>query len=81
MVDHETHQLPLPTNEEVLMCTKNTTEEQILLFWKKALEDPEKMRIFCLVNAELLLYQVWDKSLYVFHQMSKYKTGTIIIIL
>ena len=75
MVNHETSNHPLPTHEEVLICTKNTTEEEILLFWKRALGDPERRRIFCLVNAELLLYQVWDKSLYAFQQASLSKTG------
>ena len=75
MADHETTYNSLPTHEEVLICTKDTTEEEVLLFWKRALGDPDKKRIFCLVNAELLLYQVWDKSFYAFQQASVSKTG------
>ncbi len=62
--------LPLPTHEEVLICSEQTTAEEVILLWKRAFGDPENKRIFCLVHAELLKYQACDKSLYEFQQLS-----------
>ena len=67
--------LPLPTHEEVLICNKQTTTEEVTLLWKRALGDPGNKRIFCLVHAERLLYQVWDKSLSELLQLSQGKQG------
>ena len=36
---------------------------QIELFWRRAISDPEYKRIFCLVHAEKLTYQVSDQAL------------------
>jgi hypothetical protein len=55
--------LPLPTFEEVLICTPTTTTEEVTLLWRRAVSDPEKKRIFCLVHAEKLSYQVCDEAL------------------
>ncbi|XP_019863183.1 PREDICTED: E3 ubiquitin-protein ligase RNF213-like, partial [Amphimedon queenslandica] len=59
----ESKDLPMPTYEEVLICNENTTEEEVTLLWKRAMGDPNHFRIFCLVHAELLSYQVCDKAL------------------
>ena len=59
----ESKDLPLPTYEEVLICNENTTDEEVALLWKRAVGDPNHFRIFCLVHAELLSYQVCDKAL------------------
>ncbi len=36
---------------------------QVEIFWMRALSDPEYKRIFCLVHAEKLSYQVSDSAL------------------
>ena len=59
----ENEQLLLPTYEEVLICNEHTTAEEVMLLWKRAVGDPNHFRIFCLVHAELLSYQVCDKAL------------------
>ena len=55
--------LPMPTHEEVLICNEHTTVEEVTLLWKRAVGDPNKHKIFCLVHAENLSYQVCDKAL------------------
>ena len=73
---HESErQVPLPTNEEVLICTERTTIEEVTLLWKRAFDDPGNKRIFCLVNADLLVYQVCDKSLHELQHLSQNKKG------
>lgn len=59
----ENKELPMPTHEEVLICSDSTTSEDVTLLWKRAMNDPNNLRIFCLVNAELLSYQVCDRGL------------------
>ena len=59
----EDQTLPLPTHEEVLICNEYTTDEEVTLLWKRAMGDPNHFRIFCLVYAEKLSYQVCDKVL------------------
>uniref|UniRef100_A0A1X7THY6 Death domain-containing protein n=1 Tax=Amphimedon queenslandica TaxID=400682 RepID=A0A1X7THY6_AMPQE len=54
---------PLPTHEEVLICTKNTTVEEVTLLWHRAVNDEEKRRLFCLVNADQLPFSVSEKVL------------------
>ena len=68
--------LPLPTHEEVLICTEKTTPEEVTLLWKRAFDDPGSKRIFCLVHAELLNYQVCDNALRDLQQLSQNKKGT-----
>ncbi|XP_022783821.1 E3 ubiquitin-protein ligase rnf213-alpha-like [Stylophora pistillata] len=51
----------LPTAEEVLICTSDTTTEEIELLWRRSLADHEG-RLFCLVNVELLDYNVSKKA-------------------
>ena len=55
--------LPMPTHEEVLVCSERTTEEEVTLLWRRALGDPKMFRIFCLVYAERLSSQVCHKAL------------------
>ena len=59
----EDQTLPLPTHEEVLICNEYTTDEEVTLLWKRAMGDPNHFRIFCLINAEKLSYQICDKVL------------------
>ena len=75
----ESKDLPMPTYEEVLICNENTTEEEVTLLWKRAMGDPNHFRIFCLVHAELLSYQVCDKALRSLTECSFAKNGKILI--
>ena len=67
--------LPMPTYEEVLVCSKRTTDEEVVLLWKRALGDPGHFRVFCLVHAEQLSYQVCDRALWSLSQLSQGKKG------
>ncbi|KAI8487861.1 hypothetical protein Bbelb_343090 [Branchiostoma belcheri] len=53
--------LPLPSYREVLLCTPETTAEEIVLLWKRATTD-ETGRIFCLVNIDQLDHDVSVKA-------------------
>lgn len=68
---------PMPTFEEVLVCSEQTTEEEVTLLWKRALGDPKHFRLFCLVHAEQLSYQVCDKALWSLSQLSQGKKGRL----
>ena len=70
--------LPLPTHEEVLVCSDHTTAEEVVLLWKRALGDPLCYRIFCLVNAEKLPYHSCEKALFELQQLSQRKRGIFI---
>ncbi|XP_022796391.1 E3 ubiquitin-protein ligase rnf213-alpha-like isoform X1 [Stylophora pistillata] len=48
---------PLPSHEEVLLCTPNTTTEEIELLWRRATGDVEG-RFYCLVHADVLDFSV-----------------------
>ena len=67
--------LPMPTHEEVLVCSEYTTEEEVTLLWKRAMGDPNYFRIFCLVHAERLSYQTCDKALKSLSELSQRKEG------
>eukprot|EP00731_Ephydatia_muelleri_P007093 Em0003g1341a len=54
---------PLPVLEEVLLCDQHTNEEEALLLFRRSIGDPEFKRIFCLVHAERLSFQVADNVL------------------
>ncbi|KAJ8315845.1 hypothetical protein KUTeg_007995 [Tegillarca granosa] len=57
---HEADQ-PLPQSDEVLVCSQHTTIDQLDIFWRRALFDTSD-RVYCLVNADLLDYDVSDKG-------------------
>ncbi|XP_065826351.1 E3 ubiquitin-protein ligase RNF213-like isoform X2 [Oscarella lobularis] len=50
--------LPLPSADEVLLCSSTTTFEAVSLFWRRAIKDPSESRLFCLVGADRLSYEV-----------------------
>ncbi|XP_022803330.1 E3 ubiquitin-protein ligase rnf213-alpha-like isoform X2 [Stylophora pistillata] len=50
-------QQPLPSHEEVLLCTPETTAEEIELLWRRAVGELEG-RFYCLVHADLLEFSV-----------------------
>ena len=50
---------PLPSAEEVLLCSSSTTTvEDVCLFWRRAIKDPSQGRLFCLAGADQLSYEV-----------------------
>ncbi|XP_074426105.1 E3 ubiquitin-protein ligase rnf213-alpha-like isoform X2 [Larus michahellis] len=50
---------PLPTYDEVLVCTPDTTEEEVELIVRRALSsDSQNQKIYCLLGAEKLVYKV-----------------------
>ncbi|XP_064641333.1 E3 ubiquitin-protein ligase rnf213-alpha-like isoform X2 [Lineus longissimus] len=53
--------LPLPDDEEILLCTNSTTTEEVDLLWQRATCDQMNQgKIYCLVNADRLDYDVSD---------------------
>ena len=51
-------EMPLPSAEEVLLCSSTTTVEDVCLFWRRAIKDPSQRRLFCLAGADQLSYEV-----------------------
>ena len=94
-MDREDVALPLPTHEEVLVCSETTTTEevgnlilrplvasfidqttlisltQVTLLWQRAIDDPGFKRIFCLLHAEKLAYQVCHKAIQSLTELSQ----------
>ncbi|XP_046861644.1 E3 ubiquitin-protein ligase rnf213-alpha-like [Xenia sp. Carnegie-2017] len=52
----------LPSDEEVVVCDQSTTSEEIELLWRRAVGD-NTGRLFCLVNADLLDFDVSQEAL------------------
>ncbi|XP_077980162.1 E3 ubiquitin-protein ligase rnf213-alpha-like [Glandiceps talaboti] len=52
---------PLPSYNEVLLCTPQTTLEEVILLWRRAMYD-RSGKIYCLVNADQLDYEVSTKA-------------------
>jgi hypothetical protein len=50
--------LPLPTTQEVLLCSQSTSAEEVCLFWRRAFGDPGHRRLYCLAMADRLSYEV-----------------------
>ncbi|XP_053396009.1 E3 ubiquitin-protein ligase rnf213-alpha-like [Mercenaria mercenaria] len=48
---------PLPQSDEILICTANTTKDEVDIFWRRAIFDGAR-KIHCLVNADMLDYDV-----------------------
>ncbi|XP_072029083.1 E3 ubiquitin-protein ligase rnf213-alpha-like [Amphiura filiformis] len=70
----------LPTQEEVLICNTATTLEQVLLLWRRALSD-QLNRVFCLVRADLLDYDVSVKAEQQLLHLMQGKAGYHLVIL
>ncbi|XP_060597648.1 E3 ubiquitin-protein ligase rnf213-alpha-like, partial [Ruditapes philippinarum] len=52
---------PLPQSDEILMCTPNTTKDEVDIFWRRAIFDGGR-KIHCLVNADMLDYDVSEAA-------------------
>ena len=63
--------LVLPSAQEVLICSPTTSVEEICLFWRKALLDPNHRRLFCLARADSLSYEVSRKSWEEFNRLTQ----------
>ena len=52
--------LPLPFYHEILFCTDHTTIEQVDIFWRRLMMNPQTSYkyLFCMVNIEKLKYEV-----------------------
>ncbi|XP_074996114.1 E3 ubiquitin-protein ligase rnf213-alpha-like isoform X2 [Calonectris borealis] len=58
-VYRHTKTAPLPTYDEVLVCTPDTEEEEVELIVRRALSsDSQNQKIYCLLGAEKLVYKV-----------------------
>ncbi|PFX17552.1 E3 ubiquitin-protein ligase RNF213, partial [Stylophora pistillata] len=55
-------QQPLPSHEEVLLCSPETTTEEIELLWRRAIGDMEG-RFYCLVHADVLDFSVSKQAM------------------
>ncbi|KAK3585575.1 hypothetical protein CHS0354_036762 [Potamilus streckersoni] len=52
---------PLPQADEVLMCTPQTTLDQLDVFWRRTVADTSN-KIHCLVNGDLLDFEVSERG-------------------
>ena len=64
-------QTPLPSAQEVLQCSSQTTLEEVCLFWRKVLGDPGYRRLFCLSMADRLNYEVSRRSWEEFNRLTQ----------
>ena len=69
--------LVLPSAQEVLICSPTTSVEEICLFWRKALLDPNHRRLFCLARADSLSYEVSRKSWKEFNRLTQNFRNTL----
>ncbi|NXS98542.1 RN213 ligase, partial [Jacana jacana] len=66
---------PLPTYDEVLVCTPNTEEEEVELIVRRALSsDSQNQKIYCLLGAEKLVYKVSKQLEYHFFRLLQSST-------
>ncbi len=50
---------------------------QVSLLWRRSIDDPYFMRVFCLAHAEKLSHQVCDTALGSLQELSQGRTGEI----
>ena len=53
---------PLPYYNEILFCSCETTNEEVDMFWRRALFDPNTNHLYCIVYIDKLVYQVAAQS-------------------
>ena len=63
--------LPFPSAQEVLLCSSSTLVEDVCLFWRRAMKDPGRRRLFCLAQVDSLSYDVAKKSLEEFYRLAQ----------
>ena len=69
------HANRVPTAEEVLCCTQDTTEEQISVFLRRAIFSNNFRQINCLVSPEKLSYQLNKHFVDEYERLSKNSTS------
>ncbi|XP_052808680.1 E3 ubiquitin-protein ligase rnf213-alpha-like isoform X1 [Mya arenaria] len=52
---------PLPQSDEVLVCTSDTTADEVSIFWRRAIYDSSG-KIHCLLHADLLDFDVSETA-------------------
>ncbi|WAR07278.1 R213A-like protein [Mya arenaria] len=57
---HDSEQ-PLPQSDEVLVCTSDTTADEVSIFWRRAIYDSSG-KIHCLLYADLLDFDVSEAA-------------------
>ena len=67
--------LSLPSAQEVLMCSSSTRLEEVCLFWRRVLGDPDHRRLFCMAIADSLSYDVSRKSWEEFNRLAQNRHG------
>ncbi|XP_078382607.1 E3 ubiquitin-protein ligase rnf213-alpha-like isoform X3 [Oculina patagonica] len=58
----------LPNSDEVLICTSETTSEEVELLWRRALAN-DGDKLYCLVNGDLLDYDISQKAVDCLHTL------------
>ncbi|XP_019863263.1 PREDICTED: E3 ubiquitin-protein ligase rnf213-alpha-like, partial [Amphimedon queenslandica] len=81
MIYSKDKEMPLPTQEEVLICNEKTTAEEVILLWRRAIFDPGHKRIFCLVHGEKLSYSTCEESLRELNRLKQGKKGYRLVLL
>ncbi|XP_072028880.1 E3 ubiquitin-protein ligase RNF213-like [Amphiura filiformis] len=70
----------LPTQEEILVCSKDTTFEEVSLLWRRSIADSSSQRIFWLVHAERLEYNVSVECANLLHELTQKPTGCRLVV-
>ncbi|XP_053396018.1 E3 ubiquitin-protein ligase rnf213-alpha-like [Mercenaria mercenaria] len=52
---------PLPQADEILLCTKGTSKDEVEIFWRRAIFEGGR-KIHCLLNADLLDFDVSEAA-------------------
>nr|XP_018671622.1 LOW QUALITY PROTEIN: E3 ubiquitin-protein ligase rnf213-alpha-like [Ciona intestinalis] len=72
----KTHDQPLPTTSEVLVCTETTTKEDVELLLRRSVQydASSDSRIYCMACCEALSYDVANSTEAILKQMDRLKT-------
>ncbi|XP_063997714.1 E3 ubiquitin-protein ligase RNF213-like, partial [Pogoniulus pusillus] len=71
-VYRHTETAPLPSYDEVLVCTPDTEEEEVELLVRRALsEGSQDQKIFCLLGADKLVYKVSERLEFHFFSLAQ----------
>ena len=72
-----------PSHHEVLICSEETTLEELDIFWRRALDSPSSSEIFCLAFIENLKYDIASQGVSSLKKylQSKYKRNMFLLFL
>ncbi|XP_033121706.1 E3 ubiquitin-protein ligase rnf213-alpha-like [Anneissia japonica] len=68
-----------PAYDEVLLCNSQTSLEEVVLLWRRALNG-NKAKTYCLVNADALDYDVSVDAVKKLHELMEGKSGYKLVI-